>query len=172
MIEILPLEGALKLSQFFASDERGGILKAAEAELLERLGFSITEVLFSTNRKGALRGMHYQDPSPQAKIVFCISGRVFDVIADLRPGSRTHRKWLGIELSKENRTGIYAPKGFAHGFLSLEENSTLAYLIDGKVEPESERGIRYDDPALGIAWPVLGIKPVLSKRDRGFALLE
>ena len=108
-----------------------------------------------TAKKGTLRGMHYQlEPSAEVKVVRCIRGSLYDVILDLRPDSPTFGKSFGAELSAENRRMMYVPKGFAHGFVTLEDDTEALYLVSSLYAPELERGIRYNDPTFNIQWPV------------------
>lgn len=107
-----------------------------------------------TARKGTLRGMHYQmPPAAEVKVVRCIRGALFDVVADLRPDSTSYGQWFGAELSAENRSMMYVPRGCAHGFLTLTDNAEALYLASTPYAPEQERGVRFDDPWLGIRWP-------------------
>ena len=142
--------------------------------MLDGVQFHVRESFMSVNRKGVVRGLHYQKPHEQGKIVVCLRGRVWDVMVDLRRRSPTYRKWHGAELSLANRRAFYIPRGFAHGFLSLEEGSEVLYLCDEKRVAESERGIAYDDPGIGIKWPeVAGVeKTIMSARDRAFGPLR
>ena len=120
-------------------------------------------ISFST-RKGTLRGMHYQrDPHSEAKLVRCTQGAIFDVIIDIRPDSSTYRRWQEFELSSVNGHQLYIPKGFAHGFQTISNDVEVNYLISAPYKPEAAHGIRYDDPAFGISWPL----PVteISERD-------
>jgi len=115
-------------------------------------------------RRGTLRGMHYQaPPHEEPKLVRCTRGAIFDVIIDLRPGSATHRRWFGIELSAENRRTLYVPPGFAHGFQTLADDTEIHYQMAAPYMPALARGVRWNDPAFGIAWPIA--EPVLSERD-------
>lgn len=115
-------------------------------------------------KRGTLRGMHYQaEPQPEPKLVRCTRGAVFDVAIDIRPGSATHRRWFGVELSAERRNALYIPPGFAHGFLTLEDDCELLYLIGERYEPSLARGVRWDDPAFAVAWPFA--PGVISERD-------
>ncbi len=108
-----------------------------------------------TLKKGTIRGMHYQiDPYQETKFIRCTRGRIYDVIVDLRPGSPTFLKWIGNELSADNYKMVYVPENFAHGFVSLEDNSEVYYPVTQFYTPGAERGIRYNDPALNIQWPV------------------
>jgi dTDP-4-dehydrorhamnose 3,5-epimerase len=106
-------------------------------------------------RRGTLRGMHFQlAPHDEVKLVRCLSGAIWDVIIDLRPASRTFRQWRGFELSAENQDQLYIPKGFAHGFQTLSDNVQVNYLISEFYSPDAASGVRYDDPAFGITWPL------------------
>lgn len=117
-----------------------------------------------TARRGTLRGLHYQlPPAAEAKVVRCIRGALFDVVADLRPDSPSYGRWFGAELNAENRTMMYVPRGCAHGFVTLADDTEALYLSSAPYAPEQERGLRYDDPWLGIEWP---IRPVeMSGKD-------
>lgn len=106
-------------------------------------------------RKGTVRGMHFQkDPSGEVKLVRCLRGSIWDVIIDMRPDSPTFRQWRAFELSEENGLQLYVPKGFAHGFQTLSDNTRVNYLISEFHVPTSASGVRYDDPAIGITWPL------------------
>ena len=106
-------------------------------------------------RRGTLRGMHYQrEPHSEVKLVRCVKGAIWDVIIDIRPGSPTYRQWQGFELSSMNGHQLYIPKGFAHGFQTLSNDVEVNYLISEPYAPQSADGIRYDDPAFGISWPL------------------
>lgn len=115
--------------------------------------------------KGVLRGLHYQlPPHSEVKIVRCIRGSLFDVILDLRPDSPSYCQWFGVELSGDNRRMIYVPRGCAHGFITLEQNTEALYLTSNYYFPSAERGVRYDDPRFSIQWP---IEPVeVSEKDQ------
>ena len=120
-----------------------------------------------TNSRGMIRGMHFQrEPHAETKIVTCTRGAIYDVVVDLRPNSPTYREWRGIELSQENQLRLYIPKGLAHGFQTLVDDVEASYLISSYYEPASGSGVRHDDPAFGIAWPL----PVtyLSDKDRAW----
>ena len=122
-------------------------------------------------RKGTLRGMHYQlAPKAETKVVRCIRGALYDVILDLRQGSPTFGQSFGAELSAENRRMMYVPKGFAHGFFTLTDDTEAFYFVDEFYAPERERGIRWDDPRFAIAWPAQ--PAVLSEKDRGLPRLR
>lgn len=164
----LPLQGAYIVELQPRGDERGFFARLfCEREFAERgLSHSFVQVNDSYSRQaGTLRGMHYQlAPKQETKLVRCIAGRVWDVIVDLRSGSATYGRWHGEELSAENRAMMYVPKGFAHGFISLEEETELVYFVDEFYSPELERGLRWNDPAFAIEWPM---RPsVISERDQ------
>lgn len=117
-----------------------------------------------TGKKGTLRGMHYQlQPSAEVKVVRCIRGSLYDVILDLRPDSPTFGKSFGAELSAENRKMMYVPQGFAHGFVTLEDDTEALYLVSAFYAPSLERGIRYNDPTFNIQWPVPPVE--VSEKD-------
>ena len=103
--------------------------------------------------KGVIRGLHFQKKFPQAKLIRVLSGRIFDVAVDLRPGSPTYGEWDGVELSAENRRQVFIPRGLAHGFRVLSETADIAYKCDDVWHPEDEGGLLWNDPALGIVWP-------------------
>jgi len=119
----------------------------------------------SSLQKGTLRGMHFQtQPHSEAKVVRCLSGLIWDVIIDLRPDSSTFRQWRGFQLSEDNGLQLYIPKGFAHGFQTLSDNARINYLISKVYEPAASTGVRYNDPAFGVTWPL----PVttIAEKDR------
>ena len=112
-----------------------------------------SNIAFSKAR-GTLRGLHYQDePCAEVKLIRCIKGSVYDVIADLRPQSATYKQWLGIELTEDDYKMMYVPEGFAHGYLTLEDNTEIFYQVSQFYSPEFERGVRFNDPAFRIQWP-------------------
>lgn len=121
--------------------------------------------------KGTLRGMHFQAAAhAEAKLVRCTMGSIYDVILDLRPGSAGYKKWVGIELTAQNRTMVYIPEGCAHGFITLEDDTEVFYQMSEFYHPESARGVRWDDPAFGIVWPTQ--VEVISQRDAGYLAFE
>lgn len=149
-------------------DERGEFFKFYTRDLLKTRNVvpSFAEEYFSISKKGTIRGMHYQtDPFSQAKFVSCLKGKVLDVIIDMRQSSRTFGKWISVELSGDNIEMLYVPRGFAHGFLSLTENSEVFYKADNDFAPNSERGVLWNDPALNIAWPKMD-NYIVSEKDK------
>lgn len=133
---------------------------------------SLVQCNISFNKKkGTLRGMHYQvSPYGEAKVIRCTAGEIFDVIIDLRPDSETFTKWLSFVLTEENRNMIYVPEGFAHGFVTLTDNTEVSYQMSEFYSPEHARGIRWDDQAIGIKWPIE--TSIISVRDRNYPLFS
>lgn len=123
---------------------------------------------FSYNhQRGTLRGMHYQtNPHPEGKLVRCTRGSIFDVALDLRKGSSTYLKWYGVELSAQNHQAIWIPEGFAHGFQTLSDETEIYYQMTEFYDPTCARGVRFDDPAFGIQWPLA--QPIILERDRTY----
>ena len=121
----------------------------------------------SCSQKGVLRGLHWQAaPWTQAKLVRVIRGAVWDVVVDIRKGSATYGRYVSAELTAENGLQLYVPCGFAHGFIVLEDNTLFSYKCDNLYCPSSDRGMRFDDPALGIEWPDIGVPLILSAKDQ------
>lgn len=120
----------------------------------------------SRSARGVLRGMHFQNPQAQGKLVRVVAGAVFDVIVDLRRSSRSFGQWFGIELNAENKAMLWAPPGVAHGFLTLADGTDFLYKCTEFYTPENEHSLAWDDPAIGIDWPLDGIEPQLSAKDR------
>ena len=166
----LDIPGAMVITSYFSDDLRGSFVKNYEiSEFAEEgIDFKCNESFISSSGKNVIRGLHFQTHAPQAKVVGVISGKVFDVIVDLRKDSPTYKKWAGIYLSNENRNSLLIPRGCAHGFLSLSENSMVSYLCDGLYDKDTDTGIVYNDPDINIEWPIMDIRnAVLSKRDLG-----
>jgi len=141
-----------------ARDDRGFFARTFCAEEFAAHGLETNypqhSISFSVH-SGTVRGMHYQrEPHSEAKLVRCVKGAIWDVIIDIRPESPTYRQWQGFELSSMNGRQLYIPKGFAHGFQTLSNDVEVNYLISEPYAPDSATGIRYDDPALGINWPL------------------
>lgn len=168
--ERLSLEGAYKITPFFADDIRGGFLKDYSKEVFEQNGIDhdLKEVFYTISHKGVIRAMHFQRIKQQAKLVRCVSGKVYDVIIDLRKDSPTFKQWQGFELSGDNMVELLVPEGFGHGYLVLED-SIVSYKCAEKFYGDYDSGIRYDDPDMGIDWPYEKIggkdKVINSKKD-------
>ena len=163
-----PLAGAYVIELEKKGDNRGFFARVfCEREFAEQgLVTQFVQVNNSLSpEKGTLRGMHYQlAPKAETKVVRCIRGAFWDCILDLRPDSPTFGQWYGAELSAENRRMMYAPKGFAHGFITLTEDAEAFYFVDEFYAPDMERAVRWDDPKFGIEWPAA--PSVLSDKDR------
>lgn len=168
------LAGAFVIEIEPHADDRGFFARAYCAREFEEHGLEprVVQANLSYNRsKGTLRGMHYQaPPAGEAKLVRCISGAIHDVIVDLRPDSPTYLQHVGVDLTAENRRALFVPALFAHGFQTLEDEVEVFYQVSEFYTPGAERGLRHDDPALGISWP-LGVSEI-SDKDRSWDLLE
>jgi len=153
-------------------DDRGFFARSFCREEFEAHGLDpqIAQCNISFNaRRGTLRGMHYQAvPHAEAKLVRCTQGAIWDVIVDLRRDSPSFKRWHAVELSAANRRALYVPEGFAQGFQTLADDSEVLYLMSQFYRPDAARGVRWDDPAFGIEWPIAD--PQLSVRDRGLPL--
>lgn len=164
----LKVSGAWLISGAVYSDARGAFTASWEdAELkADKLLFTPDSACHSFNaRTGTVRGMHYQrPPHSQSKLVSCVAGRIYDVIVDVRPESDTYLVWDAVELSERSGDVLYIPAGCAHGFMTLTDNSTVFYLIEGEYKPDVAGTIRWNDPAVGIRWPLAD--PILSERDQ------
>lgn len=169
------LSGLQLISPFYAEDNRGFFLKSFEREIFKRYDIDIQgfEIFYTKSVKGTVRGLHFQSRHSQDKLVQVLHGAVYDVVVDLRKGSETFGKWEGFYLSEENRNLLYIPKGFAHGFLALEEGTLFSYLCGDRYDPESDGGVRWDDPTLAVKWPLEQIgQLVLSEKDARLPLLS
>jgi dTDP-4-dehydrorhamnose 3,5-epimerase len=153
-------------------DPRGFLIETYHAERYRRLGIERTFVQdnYSRSVAGTLRGLHLQVSSPQAKLVRVVAGAIYDVAVDVRRGSPTFAHWVAVELSADNFKQCYIPEGFAHGFAVLTPHADIEYKCTALYDPASEVGIAWDDPAIGITWP-LDRPPVLSERDRTHPIL-
>lgn len=167
------LPGAFIIEPELIEDDRGFFARLWSKEEFSLHGLNGRVVQANTSfnkRRGTLRGLHFQiEPNQEAKLVRCTAGAIYDVIADLRAESPTFRHWIGVELTSRNRLMLYVPEGFAHGFQTLEDDTEVAYQLSEYYHPESARGVRWDDPALSIKWPLP--VTVLSERDRQHPLL-
>jgi dTDP-4-dehydrorhamnose 3,5-epimerase len=152
-------------------DERGFFARAwCEEEFASHgLDTRVSQCNVSFNeRRGTVRGLHYQaPPHAEVKVVRCTRGGIYDVIVDLRPESETFRRWVGVELTAENRRMVYVPEGFAHGYQTLEDRTETYYQVSVPYAPDAERGVRWDDPAFGIDWPEAAER-VISEKDRAW----
>ena len=168
------LPGAYLIDLVRQEDERGFFARSycAEEFAARGLGPELRQCSVSYNaRKGTLRGMHYQDaPHEEHKLVRCTAGAVFDVITDIRIGSPTYRRWLGVELTAGNRQSLFIPPGFAHGFITLTDHAEVYYMISVPHAPQFSRGLRWSDPRLAIEWPLTPC--VISPRDAAYPLLD
>ena len=157
-------------------DERGYFVETFRQDLLEEfLGFSLNfcQDNESKSSRGVLRGLHYQlQPFAQTKLVRVIKGKVLDVAVDIREGSPTFGEYVAVELSEENKKQLFVPRGFAHGFVVLEDDTIFAYKVDNYYSPECDRGIAFDDPSIGIDWGLPKEELKLSKKDQKQPLLK
>ena len=164
------LAGAFVVESEPIEDERGWFARIYDEGELEQNGLATRFAqgsLAYNKERGTLRGMHYQEePYAEAKLIRCISGAVHDVIVDLRPASPTFKRWVAVELTAASGRMLYVPEGLAHGYLTLENESETLYLISAPYAPEAARGVRWDDPAFGIAWP--DEPRVLSEKDKAW----
>ena len=163
------IEGLMILEPKVFKDSRGYFYESFHKEDLSRHGIKYTFIQDNQSRSsyGVIRGLHYQkDPHAQAKLLRVTEGAVFDVAVDIRPGSSTYGKWFGVELSAENFLQLMIPGGFAHGMAVLSERATVLYKCDQYFHPESESGIRFDDPDLQIDWRIDPEKVIISEKDR------
>jgi len=161
-----PLEGAVVIEPKVFGDERGFFLETFNIKRFADAGLP-TEFFqdnLSFSRRGVLRGLHFQNPNPQGKLVWVLQGSVYDVAVDLRRKSKTFGQWFGLELSSENKTQFYVPPGFGHGFIVTSETALFTYKCTELYSPQSEKSLLWNDPDLGITWPS-GIEPQLSTKD-------
>ena len=150
-------------------DRRGFFMESYKKSEFERAGIPTNFVQdnHSKSIKNVLRGLHFQkEPYGQGKLVRCIKGKIFDVAVDIRENSSTFKKWVGVELSEENKLMLWIPRGFAHGFLTLTEDAEIIYKVsENEYAPNYEASIRWNDPEIGISWPLFGKEPILSEKD-------
>ena len=165
------LKGAYIIKPFFASDERGGLLKDYNTDVFKANGIEhdLKEVFYTISKKGVIRATHFQLIKPQPKLVRCVSGKVYDVIVDLDPSSPTFKKWQGFMLSGENMNELYIPGTFGHGYLVLED-SVVSYKCGEVFYGAGDSGIKYDDKDIAIDWPfdLIGGKQnlIISEKDK------
>ena len=164
-----PIEGLYIIEPTVHGDSRGYFMETYNQRDMAEAGLSMAFVQDnqSLSTRGVLRGLHYQKQYPQGKLVRVITGEVFDVAVDLRRGSATYGKWHGEILSAENKKQLYIPEGFAHGFYVLSETAEFCYKVTDFYHPNDEGGIRWNDPDIGVEWPLLeGIPVLLSEKDQ------
>jgi len=169
----LEIDGLILVEPRSFHDERGFFLESFKESEFAAAGINerFVQDNHSLSVENVIRGLHYQrEPRAQGKLVRVIKGRVWDVAVDIRPGSASYGKWLGVELSEENHLMLYIPPGFAHGFASLSDEVHLLYKCTREYDPALDAGIRWDDPDLAIQWPVGN--PLLSPKDRILPLLK
>jgi dTDP-4-dehydrorhamnose 3,5-epimerase len=164
------LKGVFIIEPERLEDERGFFARTWCRRVFEEHGLNsqLAQCSISFNRtRGTLRGMHYQDePYGEAKLVRCTHGTIYDAVIDLRPGSPTFKRWIGLELTADNHRMLYIPEGFAHGFQTLEEHAEVFYQMSQFYAPDYARGVRWNDPAFDIRWPAA--VSVISERDRSY----
>lgn len=172
IIENTALPGVLALNPKVHGDARGWFFEAFHRKRLQAAGLDLdlAQANVSRSSRGVLRGLHFQQPNPQGKLVYVLEGAVYDVAVDIRRTSAFFGKWVGETLSVDNHRMLYVPPGFAHGFQVLSEFATFCYFCTDFYDPACEAAIRWDDPDLGITWPLT--PPELSARDRGAPLLK
>ncbi len=163
------IEGLCVITPAVHGDDRGYFMETYSRRDMEENGLYIDFVQDnqSSSKKGVLRGLHFQINYPQDKLVRVVSGEVFDVAVDLRPGSKTYGKWFGVVLSAENKKQFFIPKNFAHGFVVLSDYAEFAYKCTDFYHPNDEGGLRFDDPDIGIEWPIEpGTELIMSDKDK------
>jgi dTDP-4-dehydrorhamnose 3,5-epimerase len=167
-----PLAGLLLIEPRCFHDERGFFLETHQDARYRSAGIPDTFVQdnHSRSRRGVLRGLHFQVRRPQAQLVTIVRGRVFDVVVDLRTGSPTFGRWFGIELSDDRPRQVYMPPGFAHGFCVLSDWADLHYKVSRRYDPDDAGGLRWNDPDVGIAWPIEA--PIVTPRDAAYPVLR
>ena len=169
------LPGVLIIEPLVFGDARGFFMETWNAAAFAAAGLDLTFVQdnHSRSQKGVLRGLHLQNPEPQGKLVRVTRGAVFDAVVDLRKSSPTFGQWTGVELSAENKRMFWVPEGFAHGFLTLEDDTDFLYKCTAPYAPKTEHTLAWDDPAVGIEWPDIGMAPRVSDKDgRGLTLAD
>lgn len=175
-MKVIPLQikGAFILEPVVHGDNRGFFMESYNEEVMQKAGVNFQFIQDNQSLSaevGVLRGLHYQlNPKAQTKLIRVLTGVIYDVIVDIRRSSPTFGQWVGVILSEYNKRQLLVPKGFAHGFCTLVPNTQVLYKVDEYYSPENDRGILWNDPALGIDWPVSS--PVLSDKDQRHPLLK
>ena len=168
MVRAADIPGVLVVEPAVSSDARGTFMELYQAQTLAAHGWAggfVRSALSHSRQRGTLRGLHFQrPPHADAKLVTCVRGALFDVVADVRRESLTFGHWIGMELSETNQRALFLPEGVAHGFLTLTDDATMLYHLGAYYDRESSSGVRWDDPLLSIAWPVA--PAIISDQDR------
>jgi len=167
-----PLDGVLIIEPHVFSDERGFFMESWKSGAYANAGLptDMTQSNFSRSCYGVLRGLHYQNPQPQGKLVSVLEGKVFDVAVDIRAGSPNFGKWTALELSAQNQLQLYIPEGFAHGFCSLSDSALVHYMCSSEYAAEYDASLAWNDPDIGIEWP---LEPTsVSAKDAAAPLLR
>lgn len=161
------LEGAYIIDIEKREDDRGFFARTFCVDEFEEHGIEnkfVQANMSFNNKKGTLRGMHFQkSPYEEDKLVRCTKGALFDVIIDLRKDSPTYKQWIGVELTEESRRALFVPKGFAHGYITLEDNTEINYMVTQVYTPNADTGVRYNDPVFAIEWPIEPV--IISEKD-------
>jgi dTDP-4-dehydrorhamnose 3,5-epimerase len=162
-----PLDGLIVLKPKVFQDDRGWFMESYNQAAFEAAGIRETFVQdnHSASARGTLRGLHFQTHPGQAKLIRCTRGRIWDVAVDIRPSSPTFGRHYGLEVDEGKRRQLFIPVGFAHGFLVLSDFAEVQYKCSNLYNPATESGIAWDDPDLGVPWPLMGSQPILSERD-------
>lgn len=166
------LPGVLVIEPNVFGDDRGFFMETYHAAKFSELGIpeSFVQDNHSRSARGVLRGLHFQEPRPQGKLVRAVTGTIFDVAVDIRRGSPTFGQWFGIELNETNKLQLWVPAGFAHGFCVVSDTADVVYKCTALYEPANDKGIRWNDPRIGIRWPIAD--PLLSGKDAVAPLLS
>ena len=166
------LPGVILIEPLVRGDARGFFIETYRADIFRANGIDQTFLQDNHSRsaRGVLRGLHYQEPYPQGKLVRCVRGELFDVAVDIRRGSPAFGQWYGTTLSEENKAMLWVPVGFAHGFCALTDDAELVYKATEIYHPEADRSIRWNDPEIGVEWPITA--PSLSAKDAAAPLLH
>lgn len=166
-VERCDIEGLCVITPKVFKDDRGYFVETYNKNDFTEAGLDMEFVQDNQSKssKGVLRGLHFQKEHPQGKLVRVLSGEVYDVAVDLRKDSKTYGKYFGVVLSDENKKQFYIPKGFAHGFVVLSDEAVFAYKCTDFYHPNDEGGLKYDDPDIGIDWPIEGLHLIMSEKD-------
>ncbi len=176
VLQELEIPGVALVRSDKFSDERGYFMETWSKSQFASLGLHADFVQDNqslSRPRGTLRGLHFQrEPHAQAKLIRVVTGAIFDVAVDLRPGSPTFGQWCGAELTSEDNDQLFIPRGFAHGFLTLHPDTIICYRVEAPYAPQSDSGIAWDDADIGVKWPVAGMELLLSDRDRRWPTLK